>query len=160
MAAQTTTYEAILGTMVSGITAISPAKSAHVPFGAYSGEVDFMQWVDQNPSACFRKFEILNTFNYERNGVSDTNVWEFIHPVILMVAYPTQWGKYGAKNQRDADCLMDSDVVQIDTVVGLNGYANYPAGLAACSLEGINPVKSPGWCVLQLTYRLQYDRSY
>lgn len=155
-----TTYEAIMENMVSLVGALTPAKQSQAKFVPHRGEVDFLEWVEANTSSCFRRFEIANNFDYEREGVSDGFVYQLSHHCTLMVAYPKQWGKYGVANMRDADVLIDSDLAQIENAIGTNGYASYIDGQAFSGRQAMSPANVPGAWIVQITYRLRYDRSY
>jgi hypothetical protein len=158
--AQTTTYESILDSMVTQIRAIVPSKVSNVLFTMHRGEDEFLPWVEKNPTACFRRVEIANNFDHEMNGISDGTIWEYVHTCTVMVAYPKAWGKYGIDNMRDADVLIDSDLAQLDNAIGTSGFATFVSGQALSDRRGMTPVSFGGAWVMQLNYKLQYDRSY
>ena len=146
---------------MSVIKALTPAIHAGQTFDVHRGEQEFPAWVLANPQACWRRFEVLSEFGLDKEGIGDgTPQWRFQHPVVVLVAYPREFGKYGANNERDLDTMIWSDFAQIDEAIGADGAANYVSGQTACLYESMAVTKRERDVISAITFRLDYDRSY
>lgn len=161
-----TTFALIRDQQLSVIEALTPAVSSGAKFRRHRGELEFTGWVEANPGACWRRFELLNSFNLAADGLTNAGdgnaVWQFQHDEVLVVAYPRQLGKYGAQNERDLDDMIDSDLAQIDEAIGPDGsaLANWVNGLDDCRRTGVAVTRTAGAVLVACTYSLLYDRSY
>ena len=73
----TTTFEALREEQEGLIAALTPTSFTSVPFHEHRDEIDIRQWAEENPQACLRRFAIRDTFEYEPEGVTNTDViWE------------------------------------------------------------------------------------
>src|SRR3990167_5311565 len=132
-----TTYPLIRDNFKTVIHAITPAThSRQAKFRIHTEAVEFVAWVEANAKACWRRFELLNAVNYEHEGLTNAggsdSLWQFTHDMALLVAYPREFGKFGAENERDLDDAIDADLAQIDKAIGADGSAssNWVDGLA------------------------------
>jgi hypothetical protein len=161
-----TTYATIRDRQIAVIEALTPALTSAAKFRRHRGEVEFTAWVEANMAACWRRFEILNSFNLAADGLTNAGdgnaLWQFEHDEVLVVAYPRQFGKYGAQNERDLDDMIDSDLAQIDEAIGPDGsaLANWVNGLDSCRRTAVSVTRTGGAVFVASTYSLLYDRSY
>jgi hypothetical protein len=165
-----TTYATIRDKQVTVVQALTPAIKSGTPFRVFRGEgqLEFPAWVEANPNACWRRFEILNNFNITMSGLTNAGgsgtLWQFSHDATLVIAYPRQFGRYGADNERELDDVIDSDLAQIDKAIGPDGNAigNWVDGLDSCTRQDNPPsvTKTQGAVLVACTYSLLYDRSY
>ena len=157
-----TTYQLIRDQQLTVIEALTPSFRADVPFRRHKEPAEFVGWAEENKAACWRRFEILCNFDIEKQGIGDGNKWQLEHSMTLIVAYPREFGKYGAANERSLDVCIIDDFVQIDEAIGPDGASlgNWVSGLDDCRLGAMNVTKNPGAILAAYTYRLLYDRSY
>jgi len=161
-----TTYPLIRDNFISALQAIAPAFRADLKFIVHREAVEFVEWVNANAKACWRRFEMLSNVDYELGGLTNAGgsgtIWNIQQGMTLLVAYPRELGKYGADNERDLDDAIDSDLAQLDKVIGGDGSANgnWVTGLDDCRRESVAATKTPQAVIVSCTYRLLYDRSY
>lgn len=161
-----TTFATIRDQQISVIEALTPALHAGTKFRRHRGEQEFIAWVNENPAACWRRFEILNSFNLAHEGLTNAGdgnaLWQFQHDERLVLAYPRQLGKYGAQNERDLDDMIDSDLAQIDEAIGPDGsaLANWVSGLDDCRRTALEVTRTANAVFAASTYSLNYTRSY
>lgn len=163
----TTTYPLIRDQQISLIQALTPAFRADKPFRVHTSDVEFEKWSGEHPGACWRRFEIISNVDYgiagTTNPLTTGALWLMTQSMVLALAYPRAYGKYGREgldNERDLDDCIDSDLAQIDNAIGLGGGAGYVDGLHRCERTGASPVKTESTVVVACTYSLLYDRSY
>jgi len=161
-----TTFALIRDQQLSVIEALTPAVQSGTRFKRHRGDVEFLAWVEANPSACWRRFELLNAFDYGHDGLTNAGsggaLWQLAHSAQLVMAYPRQMGKYGQQNERDLDDMIDSDLAQIDEAIGPDGsaLANWVSGLDDCRRSSLNVTRTTTAVLVLSTYSLLYDRSY
>lgn len=157
--AQTTTFENIRNWMISTIEGLTPDKKNSIAYRVHRGEMDFLGWVQEKPEACFRRFDIAHNWDVSLDGTTEGSTQQWRHTFTFAMAYPAQYGKYGAENQRDLDDYIDSDFAKVNRAIELRGSYNYVTGHEITRLEGMSVEKlGPVW-VLAVTYFVQYDRS-
>lgn len=154
-----TTFETIRNQQVAVIEALTPTKIAGHGFRAHREQAEYMAWVEKNPAASLRRFQILSGLDIEASPSSDGHVELWRHTFELRVAYPRQFGRYGKENERDMEDVIELDIRQIDGAIGRHGFANYVAGQQLCERESTGVVDLAGAKVLSITYLVQYDRS-
>ncbi len=120
-----------------------------------------MSWVTANTkgAACFRRFQILSNFDIEQGPTADGSLESCAHTIELRVAYPNEFGRYGAENERDQEDVMLADLHKIDAAIGLNGGANYVTNQDLCQKQAQAVIDVEGARILGITYLIQYDRS-
>lgn len=157
-----TTFETIRDAQIAVIQALTPSVQAGRLFIKHR-EGDFMSWVEANPKACWRRFQIAHNLDIEQGPTADGSLEACSHTEELRIAYPLQFGKYGADNERDLDDAIASDLHQIDAAIGLNGGANYVSNQDLCQKQAQAVIDVEGENgkarVLSITYLVQYDRS-
>jgi hypothetical protein len=156
-----TTFNSIRSQQMTLIEALTPSSLAGQKFRRHREATSFMEWVEANPAACFRRFEILRNWDDDQQPTSDGSLEGAAHSMELRVAYPLrEKGLYGAENERDMDELIDQDRRLIDGAIGLNGGANYVANQHLCESTGHEVgAAGEGARVLSITFSLLYDRS-
>lgn len=119
-----TKYQTVRDSQISDIHAITPTSHAGEPFRVHRTPQEFEDWCEQNPAACFRRFELRKIFSDSFPEVSNTDHEEEIAEQELVVAYPAiRTGSY--KTPRDRDVLINEDKHALRKVVGITGYRNY-----------------------------------
>lgn len=156
----TGTYAQIRDEQARLIEALTPTSAAAVTFKREEGRVDFRQWAQANPSACFRRFSIIGSMRDEGPLVSNTDFETYRTDTIVTVAYPKQMGKYGADNIRDLQDLIEEDRFLIDDTIGHRGQNNQLACQNYCRRTEDPSVDDAGavWLVT-LTFETEYQRS-
>ncbi len=130
----TTTYSAIRLWAESRLDALVPAVSSDVPFARARGEVDLEAWAAKNPAACLRRYQLLRSVDLGPPPVSDLESQQVTVPLLLLVAYPGSWQRYGVDGSVvDLHDAVDSDrrLILGRDGVAVEAYADYPAGLHA-----------------------------
>lgn len=154
----TTTFETIRNQQATVIEALTPAAQSGVRFIRHR-EGTFMDWVEANPKACMRRFQISSNFDMEQGPTADGSVEGCRHTMELRVAYPLMMGRYGPENDRDMDDMMMADLHAIDAAIGLNGASNYVASQHICRKTTQDKDDVEGARVFSVTYEVLYDRS-
>lgn len=160
----TTTFEAIRDNQCALIEALTPTARADIKLRRHRDGA-FMDWVEKNPGACLRRFQILSNFDIEQGPTADGSIESCVHTIDLRIAYPNDMGKYGAENDRDQEDFMLLDLHLIDATIGLNGGTNYVTNQDLCRkqsqsvIEVAGPREGESARVLSVIYLIQYDRS-
>jgi hypothetical protein len=94
------------------------------------------------------------------NAGGTGTLWQVEQSFTLVVAYPREYGKYGAENERDLDDCIDSDLAQIDKAIGPDGNGSWVSGLDNCVRTSVAASKTDACVFVASTYQLLYDRSY
>ena len=152
----TTTFEAIRATQISVVEALTPTLQSNVKFLVSRAESDFRLWSVENPQACFRRFSVVDLFDYDAPAVSNTDVEWVEGREEIIIAYPEDF-RYGGDNFRDLRDLVRSDQYQIDNSLGHRGTGNYTdahAILETASIEDDDAVS-----FLTLSYLFRFYRS-
>jgi len=152
----TTTFEAIRSTQISLVEGLSPSLFPTVAFSKHLAEQDFRAWCVENPQACFRRFSVVDLFDYEAPAVSNTDVEWVEGREEVVIAYAEDY-RYGSDNLRDLRDLIRSDQYQIDNSLGHRGTGNYTSAhavLESASLEDDEAVS-----FLTLIYIFRFYRS-
>jgi hypothetical protein len=161
-----TTFPQIRNQQILTIEAITPSVRSDQLFRVHRDELEFVEWCNANPQACWRRFEVLSNHDIVMSGLTNAGgpgtVWQFEHSEALVLAYPRrELGRYGIDNERSLDDMIEGDLAQIDQAIGLDGYiSNYVSGLDVCERTGVAATKTDQVVFVQSTYRLLYDRSY
>ena len=155
----TTTLALIRTSHLARLQAIVPSARTDVLFRAHREEVPLLEWAQAHPAACWRRFSLLADSDYDIVGTTAGDIETYTQGLTLLVAYPADWGKYGAGNAGSLDEAIDADIEQLDGAIGRRGYVNYPAGLALSELQGTSIDKAEGVWILRMDYLVQYDRS-
>ncbi len=152
----TTTYEAMRATMIAQIEAIAPTSFDNAPFRVNRAEMDFRAWAADNPTACMRRFAVVDLFDYEPPETSNEDVEWIVGTQEILVAYPND-NRYGGANRRDQRDIVREDMYAIDNVVGHRGTRNYTDGHAV--LDAWNLELDEGVSILALTFTFRFWRS-
>ncbi len=106
------------------LEALTPTTDA-VEFRRYrnEGDGDFRAWVERNPAAAFRRFQVREVSADEEVFSSSTTQEHVRIRYEILVAYP-QSHRYGAANAMDRDDVMNQDWKLINKAIGLYGRAN------------------------------------
>jgi hypothetical protein len=156
-----TTFNSIRDQQIALIEALTPSSLSGQKFRRHREATPFMGWVEANPAACFRRFEILRNWDDDQQPTSDGSLEGAAHSMEVRVAYPLrEKGLYGPENERDMDELIDQDRRLIDGAIGLNGGVNYVSSQHLCESTGHEVgTAGEGARVLSITFSLLYDRS-
>lgn len=156
----TTTYAAIRDEQARLIETITPTSASQVKFQREEGRMDFRQWAQANPNACFRRFSIMGSNRFEGPLVSNTDIETQRTDTIITIAYPKQYAKYGAENIRDLQDMVEEDIVSIDDTIGHRGQNNFLGGQSFCNRTDDAPVDDGGavWFVT-LTFETEFHRA-
>lgn len=151
-----TTFERIRTKQVYLIQQLTPAILAGQPFRIHRDPASFMAWVTANPRGCFRRFEILQNFDYD---IAETAgpYRSFRHTFDLRVGYPHELGLYGTGNERTFEDLMLSDATQLDGAIGRHGFSDFRAAQEVCERQEQKVVEVEGARVLSIRFVVQYD---
>jgi hypothetical protein len=142
------------------IHGLVPTQYARHPFRRHVDSVPFEAWVEANPQACFRRFEILTGLDLEAaDDMTDGELERTRTALAVRVAYPTDGGMYGIENERDMEDLMDEDFALLDQAIGAVGNFQYVAGQDACELQGTAVEEAGTARVLAINYTVQFTRS-
>lgn len=123
----TTTEAAIRTQMATQIVAIVPLLQLDTKFREHRYDQDFTDWAEANRE-CLRVFSIRDTLEGFVPETTNTDVeWRQV-TFELLVAYPKTF-RYGSgtAGARNRDEVMRSDQHQLETAVGLRGFATYTA---------------------------------
>lgn len=152
----TTTFESVRDTQITLVEAITPSLLPTALFEQHRSEQDFRVWASENTQACFRRFSIVDLFDYEPNLVSNTDVEFVVGAQEVVVSYPEDF-RYGLDSLRDMRDLMRSDMYLIDTELGKRGTANYTDSHAV--LTSYTHEDDEGISFLTLTFTFRFYRS-
>lgn len=157
----TTTFEAIRDLQKQAIEALTPATHASVTFLAARDERDFREWASANPAAAFRRFTIVNAFDYQAPEVDNHDVVFERMAEQVVVAYPSAGGRYGAENRRDLHDLIDADWRQIDRAIGPYGQnlGNWVDGQSLCVRTSVDVLEDEDMFFMLLTYEVGFYRA-
>lgn len=159
----TTTPDAIIVKMQSTVEALTPTSSERDKFKRHDQEVDFRAWCDQNPTAAFRKFSILDLWEFDEPRISDLVNEEVWTTFEFVAAYPIQSaGKYGSRKAHSMQKVMSDDLHQVRHAIGANGYATLDTatGGAATVVEDGPSVEDGQACrFVVLRLRTRYLRA-
>lgn len=145
------------------IEALTPTSDSRVPFLRYrnEGDGDFDDWVEKNPAACLRRFQVRDDGSETPPDVSNVDVDMRHITLIVRVAYP-HTGRYGADQALDRDDVIDQDWGKINGKLGIYGGANFPNEAAyACTTLGAEREVDRGAVVdvLRITARFSFWRT-
>jgi hypothetical protein len=152
----TTTYSAVRASQFSAIEGIAPTSLASVLFIRHRAEQDFRVWAVENPQACFRRFDILDLFEYTAPIVTN-NDQNFVEGrEEITIAYPEDF-RFGDENLRDMGDVILSDQFLIDKNIGLGGGGIYTDAHAV--LESFDTEDADGVTFLNMTFVFRFYRS-
>lgn len=154
-----TTFATVRDNQLALLEAATPSKHADKKFRRHREQAEFMAWVEANPAACFRRMQLLSQMDVEQSDTSDGELVSWRHNIELRVAYPLQFGLYGAENERDLEDVLEQDAVTIDSTIGRHGYPNFVQYQELCERQSSTVIDVPGARVLSMTFLVQYDRS-
>ncbi len=156
----TATYAQIRDEQARLIEAITPTTAADVKFRRDEGRVEFSKWVEQNPTASFRRFSILGSMRDEGPLVTNCDTETYRTDTIVVVAYPKQFGKYGGDNIRDLQDLVDEDKFLLDNAIGHLAIDNLLNAQSFCRRVGEPATSEAGssWLVTYV-FETEYQRA-
>lgn len=121
----TTTEQAVRDILAANIAVITPSRQADVRFREhrYDNGDPLERWAEKNLE-CLRVFSILDRVDpFQPETTNTTEEWRQVTYDVL-VAYPMTnrygGGTAGARNRLE---VMRSDLYQLETAVGLRGFA-------------------------------------
>jgi hypothetical protein len=131
----TTTAALIRDRMLSLVDALTPMTDA-TRFRHFREEGDFRAWAQSQPTACLRRFSILDVGQYRPALVSNTDVELRRALFETVIAYPMS-GRFG-RNQLGVEDVIEQDMHQVEHTIGMRGYGNFTAasGAEAAWVEG------------------------
>lgn len=154
----TTTYEAIVETFRAALEARTPTKRTDVPFRRYGGDhPDFTAWAQQMAEGSFRVFDIRHSFDTAFVPPHDLQAYFAQHTTVVQIAYPDVSLKYGTGVDLHGDNLIDTDLYDIDKVIGQP--AARIAGHHDSLYVGQGVVRAGDVRVLSFLFQLTYNRS-
>ena len=162
MATPTTTPKLIRDQWISVITSLSPTTQAATTFRLAVGDVPFRVWSEENPQACFRRFDIEDRTDRVDPSLAVSNKDIELAPMSaeLVVAYPHAMSKYGTNGYRDLRDMMRADGDRIRNAIGINGGANYVSGQCLCSASyGYERGDKASYLVMELEAEYYFDVS-
>jgi hypothetical protein len=154
-----TTFPQIRDVMVQQLQALIPPSHSEQRFDLHRVEDDFDAWVESQPTACFRRFELVSNLDYDIVGTTEGFVDTFRQSLTLSLAYPRQMARYGAANRRALDDVIDQDFLLVEGAIGRRSNASWPQGLHSSQFLSMQPVRLDGAWIVRLVYEIQYDRS-
>lgn len=154
-----TTFATVRDKQCLLLEALTPSKHAGTKFRRHREQAPFEAWVDANPKACLRRFQILSDMEVEQSDTSDGDLVSWRHTMQLWVAYPLEYGLYGAENERDLEDVVELDAVKIDSAIGRHGYPSFVQYQELCERQSMTLDDIPGARLLKMTFLVQYDRS-
>lgn len=156
----TTTFSAIRDRQRTVIEALTPTTRGDVKYLAARDEQDFRAWAQANKAAAFRRFTLINGFEYTEPEVDNHDVMYQRMTEEIVIAYPKAMGTYGLENRRDLHDVMDEDWRQIDKNIGPYGQnlGNWLDGQSYCSLKSVVPVEEDDIVFTVLTYEVGFYR--
>lgn len=163
MATLTTTIEAIRDGQIALIRALAPTSHAKHGFEVAEDMVDFRKWARKQTQAAFRKFTVEERTDYPPPEVSNTQVEFLTSELLVSVAYPKKFSRFGPDNMRDLSDVADSDFHQIDSAIGHRAAANYVSG--QCSAVRSSKILEEGApedpvSLLQIRYTVTFYRGF
>jgi len=152
----TTDYETVRTTQISLIEGLTPSLISSVRFRRHRAENDFRDWCVENTQAAFRRFSVLDMFDYEPVAITNSDV-EFVEGTeSVVIAYPNDF-RYGRDNLRDLGDLMRKDFYQIEKSLGHNGTGNYTDSHAV--LDSMLMEDHDGVSFLAMVFTFRFYRS-
>jgi hypothetical protein len=151
-----TTFERIRTKQIYLIQSLTPTILAGQPFRIHQDPMSFMRWVTASPRGCFRRFEILQNFDYEFSETA-SSYRSARHTFDLRVGYPLELGLYGAGNEMTLRDLIASDATQLEGCIGRHGFLNFRAAHEVCERQEQNVLELEGARVLSIRFLVQYD---
>jgi hypothetical protein len=157
----TTTAYAIRTSIASAIRDVVPALFTGVRFLEHDYQLDFREWCEANPQACFRRFAVREDGVAEPALVSNGDVeWRAVDFEIT-IAYPrdTRFGSEPMSQPLvDLDRVVESDQDLIESAIGIR--AGIPD--AAVIRDGTSMLREVlnGVEVLSIRQRMGHYRSY
>jgi hypothetical protein len=157
----TTTFEAIRDKQIQVVEALTPTAHSGVKFEAARDEQDFREWASSHRAAAFRRFTIVNAFDYQAPEVDTHDVVFERMTAQVVVAYPVGGGRYGAENRRDMRDLIDTDFRQIDRALGPYGQnlGNWVDGQSLCLRTSVDVSEDGDIFFLLLNYEIGFYRA-
>ena len=152
----TTTFESVRNTQLSTVEGLTPSLVSEIKFLRHNEESNFRTWCEENPQAAFRRFSIVDLYNYEPPEISNADVEFVVGREEVVICYPEDY-RYGADNFRDLRDLIRSDQYQIDDALGHRGTGNYTDAHAV--LETVTMEDEEGISFLSLIYVFRFYRS-
>jgi hypothetical protein len=150
-----TTFETFRGEVATKITGLTPVSFEGIKFYEHRAEMPFRDWARENPSACFRRFAIVDLFEYEATTAS-THDSEWVDGTYeLLIAYPRDF-RYGTQGGRDQRDVMREDEKYVDETIGLH-VQNYTDG--HCVKTSDNHEEDDTVSFLASTYAFRFFRS-
>jgi hypothetical protein len=163
MATATTDFETIRDKQITNLEALNPTKHGAVPFRVERGEMDFLEWAEEHPSACLRRFMVAEIDAGAPPEVTNLSIESRRSLAEVTVAYPRQLGVYGSNNIRDAYDLIRSDRDQIDgkSGIGINNSGGYVSGQWTSVRQSYEVVDDPDAQVLfsVITYEVDFYKA-
>lgn len=160
VATQTTSLATVREALETRLHALTPTSLDSVKFRVHREEADFLAWSAGNPGACLRRFSLLQTGTAEGGEVANVIVREISVALELRIAYPNQWGRYGAQNRQDLDDVIEEDAERIRIDIATEGYGNYPSGSWPLPGSGDwDRVREPEVTYLTMSLPVAYYRS-
>ncbi len=155
------TVEAIRDQCCTLVEAITPTSLSSDKFRRWrnEGNADFVDAMEKNPTAAFRRFQIRQRGTDELPLVSDTTTERIELTLEWRGAYP-QSARYGNANAMDRDDVINQDWKSINYKIGLYGRGNF-SSTNDCTPLGATMEMDHGAGVdyLVLTVRFEYERS-
>ena len=161
----TTTYSAILASLVGALEARTPTNRTDTRFTRYPGDVvDFALWCDDMGEGAFRVFELQHAFNTQTVGPFDLLAYTVRHNVQLVVAYPQASLRYGATSDPRGDGLIHADALDLNAAMGQpmvpsRGASPWPAGLNDCQWVDTAVEDRPSVRLLRMNFLLTYQET-
>lgn len=122
----TTTAASIRDHAISLISALAPTRSSSNTLLAYRNEhsADFIAWAAENPAGAFRRFQVRDIRTERKPDVSSASIEAKFVTLEVIIAYP-HTSRTGPSNALDRDDAMSLDQHQIETAIGIRGFANF-----------------------------------
>lgn len=155
----TTTFTEIRDVFIVELQALVPSHHREQRFDVHRLDDAFDDWVEAQPDACFRRFELVSNLDYDLVGTTDGFTDTFRQSLTLSLAYPLQLARYGAANRRALDDVIDKDFLLVEGAIGRRSNASWPQGLHSSQFLTMQPVRLPSAWLVRLVYEIQYDRS-
>lgn len=152
-----TTASAIRDRMITLTQAVTPSTLADTKFRVHREAGDFRSWAMDNPTSCFRRFSVRDTFQTNEPDVTNLDL-EWVSTFFdFSCAYPKTY-RAGRDGNRDTDDLIEQDMHTLLHSIGTRGYANYTDGVITD--EGRTVVDGEEVRFLEFTFKVQYYRAF